>query len=167
MTIREYLRKLGATDAEMKAKVIERMENAMMFDTDLSLLTPDTVLQIITSAASAVNASCSELERAEGRINASIKNADKAADKLTQCIKEADSQMDFISKGLSGNAIRDTAAKDAVLAFAYTLRSTKEIFGEEALTPEVMIAAINAGSYIAWRDIMGPKQTTSYPTKRV
>ena len=34
MTIREFLKKLGASDQELGAKVVQRMEQAMMVDTD-------------------------------------------------------------------------------------------------------------------------------------
>ena len=61
--------------------------------------------------------------------------------------------------------IKDSQTKDGVLAYAEVLAATREIFGEENLTENVMIAAIQAGSYLGWRGIMGPKYTE--PTRRI
>ena len=56
---------------------------------------------------------------------------------------------------LNGISKHDT--QDAVLVYAAILDATKKAFGE--LPPEIMAEAIRAGSYIAWREIMGPKDT--------
>ena len=54
--------------------------------------------------------------------------------------------------------------QDAVMAYDAVLKSTVDVFGID-VDPSVMIAAIEAGSYIAWRGIMGPKQSDSMPIK--
>ena len=58
---------------------------------------------------------------------------------------------------------RDT--RDAVMAFANVLRVVKDIFGEENMTEAVMMQAIEAGSYIGYRSIMGEAAQTA-PYKR-
>ena len=52
--------------------------------------------------------------------------------------------------------------QDAIMAYDAVLKSTVDVFGD-ILEPSVMIAAIEAGSYIAWRGIMGPKTKEPEP----
>ena len=59
---------------------------------------------------------------------------------------------DLVSMG-----IEDGAVLDSVLAYGCMLEMTKEVFGEENLTEAVMVKAIEAASYTAYRNVMGPK----------
>lgn len=52
--------------------------------------------------------------------------------------------------------IKDADLRDSVLAYGNMLQATKNIFGEENMTENVMIAAIQAASYTAYRNVMGP-----------
>lgn len=56
--------------------------------------------------------------------------------------------------------ISEKKSADAVLAFRLTLEAVKQVFGEENLTVEVMNKAIEAGSYIGWRAVMGEAANT-------
>jgi len=153
MTIREYLKKLGATDQELTAKVVQRMEKAMLIDADLEQFPADTVLKIITGAASG-------LENANGKAQGTINLMNSTAAELLKAVDSARAQLEDLKRQTSGikdAKINSPETRDAVMAYATVLNATKEIFGENGLEPDVMIAAINAGSYIAWRGIMGPK----------
>lgn len=57
----------------------------------------------------------------------------------------------------TSSTIRNQDVRDSVIAYRNVLKTTKEIFGVDC-TQEVICKAIEAGSYIAWRGIMGPKQ---------
>ena len=153
MTIREYLKSLGATDAELQAKVIGRMENAMLFDADLAQFKPDTVLKAIEIASNA-------LSTANQVARQNINRAVEVSELLESASKKARNELDDLHQqiaGLKDAKISSPETKDAVMAYAATLNATKEIFGSESMTPDVIIAAISAGSYMAWRSIMGPK----------
>lgn len=52
--------------------------------------------------------------------------------------------------------IMDKDLRESVLAYGNMLQATKNIFGEENMTENVMIAAIQAASYTAYRNVMGP-----------
>lgn len=153
MTIREYLKSLGATDAELTAKVVARMEKAMLFESDLKQFSPDTVLNMLAVSADA-------LDKANGDMRVNIRKADEDIERLNRAIAEAGRQLDDLRKqtaGIKDAKINSPELRDAVMAYAATINATQEIFGEANMTQEVMTAAINAGSYIAWRGIMGPK----------
>lgn len=48
---------------------------------------------------------------------------------------------------------------DGLLAMEVVLQAVKDIFGEEKTTPEVICKAIEAGSYLGYRNIMGQAAT--------
>jgi len=153
MTIREYLEQLGATQGEMAAKVVGRMERAMMVDADLSQFKADTVLSVLDKATR-------ELETAKSKSDGVMFRVEALTKQLNSAASWAQANLDDLKKqtaGLKDAKIEDRDTKDAAMAYAFTLRATKEIFGEENMTENVMVAAINAGSYMAWRSIMGPK----------
>lgn len=153
MTIREYLKMLGATDAELTAKVVTRMEKAMLFDSDLKQFSPDTVLNMLAVSADA-------LGKANGEIRVNIRKAEEDNERLGRAIAEAGRQLDDLRKqtaGIKDAKINSPELRDAVMAFAATINATQEIFGKDNMTQDVIVAAVNAGSYIAWRGIMGPK----------
>lgn len=154
MTIREYLESLGATQAELTAKVVTRMENAMMADCDLDNFKPDTVLKLINEAKNGICAINKDTKDA-------IYNAKVTKNQIESAMCEARKQLDDLriqTAGLREMKINNANTRDAVMAYAATLNATREIFGDANMTESVMTAAIKAGKYIAWRSIMGPKQ---------
>lgn len=56
--------------------------------------------------------------------------------------------------------IEDSKVRDAVNMYQLMLKATKETFGDENMTENVIIKAIEAGSFGAWRSIMGAKNET-------
>lgn len=155
MTIREYLASIGATQAELQAKVVARMEQAMMVDADLQQFKPDTVLEMLYKTID-------ELKLRESSLSAKLSDAKTCTYHLDHALKIAQAERDDLkaqTAGLKDMKISSPETKDAVMAFTATLNATKEIFGTEAMTSDVIVAAINAGSYMAWRSIMGPKDT--------
>jgi hypothetical protein len=83
---------------------------------------------------------------------------------LGDAMKEAWSLADELKARTSDALMRyisDTDLKNAVACYNSTLTITKEVFVEENMTEAVICKAIEAGSYIAYRAIMG-EAATSY-----
>ena len=165
MTIREYLKSIGATEAELSAKVVGRMESRMLFDTDMQKFAPDTVMQIVKMAVDELR----DAGRISSKIEVGVLNANAAASRLENAIRQSEMQLKDLERqtaGIKDAKIENRETRDAVMAYTATLRATREIFGEAAMTPEVMAETIKAGSYIAWRGIMGPKEPETMPKRR-
>lgn len=78
------------------------------------------------------------------------------AEEIINRIKDARGSIEKIEKAIAAGIInRETA--DSVIAYRKVLEATKEVFGSDC-SQDVICKAIEAGSYIAWRGIMGPKQ---------
>ena len=163
MTIREYLESIGATQSELGAKVVKRMEEAMLADVDLSKFSADTALKALDSAADKLDSLNKTYAILREREERSEKSLDSAILRANDALNELKAQ----TAGICDVKINNAETKDAVAAYTATLRATKEIFSEENMTEKVMIAAINAGSYMAWRSIMGPKDNDEKPKVRV
>ena len=74
--------------------------------------------------------------------------------------------MDRFDEAMKEYGINDRSTKDAVMAFANVLRIVKDIFGEERMSENVMQQAIEAGSYIGYRSIMGEAAQKYAPNSR-
>lgn len=154
MTIREYLEQIGATPAEMSAKVVARMEQRMMTDGDLKDLQLDTVMDMFKQIAENVH-------RQNVNSEAKIQAAHSAACRLEDAIKKAEviqTSVEKQNKLIAQGHILDGRTCDAVSAFRAVISATQDVFGEENMTEAVIVAAIEAGSYMGWRSIMGPKE---------
>lgn len=51
--------------------------------------------------------------------------------------------------------IMDSKLRDAINGFGATIRAVQDVFGEENMTEAVICKAIEAGSFIGYRTIMG------------
>lgn len=153
MTIREYLEQIGTTPAEMSAKVVSRMEQRMLTDGDLQGLQFDTVVKLLNDAIARAVAAGDMLD--DGCLQAGPKAAalQRAIDSARATQEEIRAQI----KGLEGLHIGDERTRDAVLAYRATIEATQAVFGEANMTEAVMVAAINAGSYMGWRSIVGAR----------
>ena len=163
MTIREYLESIGATQSELSAKVVKRMENVMLGNIDLTQFKADTVLSVLHGATDGLEKAKKAYEAKEQSEERSAKQLDSAILRAHDALNELKAQ----TAGICDVKINNAETKDAVAAYTATLRATKEIFSEKNMTENVMIAAINAGSYMAWRSIMGPKDNDEKPKVRV
>lgn len=164
MTIRDYLTQIGTTPSEMSAKVVQRMEQHMMTDGDLKDLQLDTVRDMLYQT---INAACRQNERSESNIaiaNSTVEKLNKAVNDAEVMQANVDKMQELIAQGY----IMDGRTRDAVAAFRTMLASVQDVFGEVNMTEAVMVAAIEAGSYMCWRSIMGPKEElpTIIPKRR-
>lgn len=152
----------------LNAKVVTRMEQKMLCDMDLSEFKADTIMAILSSAETG-------LYKAGSAASSATLNAQAAERSLKAAMTEAERELSDLkaqTAGLRDMKINSPETKDAVMAYTATLNATKEIFGADAMNPDVIVAAIQAGSYMAWRSIMGPKGKDDgweqvYPRKRV
>lgn len=92
------------------------------------------------------------ISRVCGNLDDALESAVRLKDELKA--RTSDALMRYIS---------DPDLKNAVACFNSTLTITQEVFGEENMTEAVICKAIEAGSYIAYRAIMGEAQQ---PTRR-
>lgn len=90
------------------------------------------------------------ISRVCGDLDDALESAVRLKDELKA--RTSDALMRYIS---------DSDMRNAVACFNSTLTITKEVFGEENMTETVMCKAIEAGSYIAYRAIMGEAQQPS------
>lgn len=88
-----------------------------------------------------------------------MKNPEVALADCPEKIKEAASLLqelrEMIHETNDHCAIQDRELRESVLAYGDMLAATKNVFGEENMTESVMVAAIQAASYTAYRNIMG------------
>lgn len=160
--LEETLRRLGASDAQLRSATAKLFERAMMEDSEFcQKVTADALERI---AATFEDAKTSE-ESIRAIYADAMANAKLQAQALTTQInamakvfrQEADRCEKL--KNESKDVIYDAELNEAVKAYRAVLAATKEIFGEYIqgeLNQAAMVAAINAGSYVAWRGIMGP-----------
>lgn len=69
-------------------------------------------------------------------------------------MEQLEQYVDMIRSG-DVKLIENREIRDAALCFRETLKAVKEVFGEDNLTEMVMCQAIEAGSYMGYRTIMG------------
>lgn len=157
MTIREYLESIGATPAEMSAKVVSRMEQRMLTDGDFKDMQFDTV-------ADTLRRLISDAMRIDGKTTESINDLKRVKSNLDETMQRArDIDIDLAKTVSDANkiSITDKTIKDAVIAYRTILEITQNVFGENMMTADVIVSAINAASYIGWRSIMGPKDASN------
>ena len=155
---REQLQKAGASPATMSSNALKYLEQFIAEDSGFcdkeALSQLERIADCFEQAESAQRKMESDLKHTMDRVEAAkleIKNA-------------IDNYAVFRKKNLG--EIEDKQIAESVKAYKTVLEATKEVFGEKC-TETVITSAIEAGSYIAWRGIMGPKWADdSVPTRR-
>lgn len=128
----------------MKDSLDKVFENAGVSDNQMTSQTYKTIKQIVAEHPEIL------ISRVCGNLDSAIERAVSLTDELGA--RTSDALMRYIS---------DTDLKNAVACFNSTLTITQEVFGEENMTEAVICKAIEAGSYIAYRAIMGEAQQPS------
>ena len=160
----ETLRRLGATESQINSSTAKLFEKAMIEDSEFCQKV----------AADALNRLADRFDQAESiaaKIDATYQRAKESAELqgavLIRRIKtEADrfaeeSEKCEKARNATKDIIYDADLNEAVKAYKAVLSATKEVFGEFVqgeITQAAIVAAINAGSYVAWRGIMGPAE---------
>lgn len=153
MDIVQKLKEMGASNAQLESKTVQMVVQALSEDQSII---PDTAMMEINNLIKAVDRADGRLARAEEKMASTLSSAEyktqlmqNAAEKAARDFERATEQKESV--------ILDKDLQEAVKAYKAVLQATKEVFGERAGSPDVIIAAIQAGSYTAWRGIMGPK----------
>ena len=142
-SLKERLVELGATEAQLKSKVVTLMEDSMIDD---EALRSETVRKELA-----------ELHR-------QTKDAGSQTEKYRRSLYLAQKEMSDLRKNIQAantfaidSVISNESVKDGVIAYKRMLESTRDVFGADAMTEEVVCKAIEAASYGMWRSVMGPK----------
>lgn len=165
MDIIEKLKQMGASQTQLESKTVQMVLQALAEEESII---PDTAKLEIKTLIASVDAASARLSKAEGNMARAINDADiktqimkSAADKATREWENATRQKESV--------ILDKDLQEAVKAYKAVLLATREVFGdmiEKAGSTDAIIAAIQAGSYTAWRGIMGPKNEDSNKKNR-
>lgn len=143
-SLRKLLEEMGATESQMKAGVVDIMEDALTDHEVSTSATAKRMMQDIEKRMKLVSARVNDFE---------------------QIHKDARSDMSAFRKevraanvSLDEQVIHDTAVIDGLISYKKVLESTKEVLGDEAMENEAIACkAIEAASYGMWRSVMGPK----------
>ncbi len=156
MDIVQKLKEMGAGTAQLESKTVRMVVQALSEDQSII---PDTAMMEINNLIKAVDRADRRLAQAEANMANTLSSAEyktelmqKAAEKAAQDYERATKQKESV--------ILDKDLQEAVKAYKAVLEATKEVFGdmiERSGSADAIIAAIQAGSYTAWRGIMGPK----------
>lgn len=141
--LREVLASLGASEVQMKAGVVELMENAMADEEITSSATAKQMLKDMLG----------ETKQAESRLSA----LDRSMRSLGRDISEYKTAVESANKAINEHVIHDNGIIDGLIAYQRMLEATRDAFGEEAMTEAVVCKAVEAASYGMWRSVMGPK----------
>ena len=172
--LEETLRALGASDAQLKSSTAKLFERAMIEDSEFcQKVTADAMERIAKEYENAertadwMNAKCENaISLAKATGEALLREINRESDRLASESKRLETL-----KKETKDFIYDAELNEAVKAYRAVLAATKEIFGEYIqgeVNQAAIVAAINAGSYVAWRGMMGPndEKTKEKNTRR-
>lgn len=152
MDLVSKLREMGANEAQLTSKTLEMAVRAITED---SGVIPDTVTAGIKQLADNISRATEKLTDAQRGLKNQIDNADWNRQRIETEAQRA-SQRYEEAKRREESIITDEDLMEAVKAYRAVLQATTDVLGND-LGADVQIAAINAGSYVAWRGIMGGK----------
>lgn len=143
MNLRSELKRYGLTDQQMNVKAVSCME-------DIILKKSDAVDQMAFDRLNEeVKKSADMLKKLEYTL---AKNQE-----IMNCADNAVNEYAKYAESLKECAITNPNTRDALNLYTAILTTTKDIFGEEKLTEQVMIKLLETASYGIWRSIMGSK----------
>ena len=108
--------------------------------------------------------SAKRLEAKLWQLDRQIRDVDHRLKGMIQNIQKVNETVDSYVDDGKNRIIEDQKMKDGLILYHHMLTVTKEVFGEENMTVEVMQKAIEAASYGLWRGIMGSKNEQSANT---
>jgi len=159
--LQEQLTKMGACQSQVNSSTVKMVERAMAEDSEFIEKTALDVLERLADTFEEAKKNTAELvrmvnqaeQKADGIVSAVTSEAKKEISGLEAQIKSLQREkMDFVE-----GRIYDAELAEAVKAYKAALMATKDVFGE-SMDAETRIAAINAGSYIAWRGMPDQKE---------
>jgi len=143
MDLRTELKRYGLTDQQLNSKAVSCME-------DIIIKKNDAVDQMAFERLNEeVKKSADMLKKIEYMV---AKNQE-----IMNCADNAVNEYKKYADSLKNQAILNPNTRDALNLYTAILSTTKDIFGEENLTEQVMIKLLETASYGMWRSIMGGK----------
>lgn len=138
--IRNYLLKNGCTTAQADSKAARLLRDALVDGK--------------VSASATTHEAMKQLQSDMLDVDRSVSSAKKQTDAINDELRLLDERL----ANEKAKVITDPVLMDGLNAFARILRTVKEEFGDDKMSENVIVAAIEAGSYGYWRSVMGPKQ---------
>lgn len=151
MDLRKELKKYGLTETQMNAKAVSCMEDIVINNSNA----------IDKMAFDRLNSEVAKSAEVLKKINESAARNEDMMNRAEKAVREYKNYAD----SLKNNAILNPDTRDALNLYTSMLTATKEIFGEENLTENVMIKLLETASYGMWRSIMGSKNGDSKAEK--
>lgn len=155
-SLREWLASHGATDAQLKSKVVSLIEDAVA---DSEVGADATVRGMVDGLQDRVRdledkiaAGGTQLGGYERRLRAGkvdVSNVELRLQRLRETI-------DTMDTNLTQNVLEDKSKKEAIVAFAKVLSAVRDTFGADAMSEAVICKAIEAASYGMWRSLAEP-----------
>lgn len=155
--LQERLQKMGATQSQIMSNTVKLVQKAI--DEEAGFVDKAAMAHIERIAETFEHAK-EYSEQIKGHFAEALVSAKMEAEQAKREINGAVQRYENAKKQADG-LIQDREMADAVKAYKAVLEATKEVFGDSC-TPEVIQEAIRAGSYTAWRGIMGPKDQQPY-----
>lgn len=142
-TLEEVLRDMGANDQMINSRTFKMAQQAI--------------------AEGAVDG-VADAELVEQRVRESTETGVRLLRLLEGIYEDSNRLLDVMNAAhdrLETDASKVTVTNkktlEAINAYEMVLARTKAVVGDEGMTEAVWVKAIEAGSYCAWRSIMGPK----------
>lgn len=151
MDLIKKMEQLGANKSQLTSNTLALAVRAIAEDENVI---PDTVRLDIVTLSSNIERASARLVDYQNRINRTIESAEATCEHIEQRAKTATENYEA-AKRREESVITDKDLSEAVKAYRAVLQATTDVLG--TLDKETQIAAISAGSYIAWRGIMGGK----------
>lgn len=158
----ETLRAMGATDAQLNSATAKLFNRAMLQDSEFcQKVAADALERIAKKIENAEHLTAYVEERCDRAVSRTKDDGLALAAKIEAATRHYTAEAERCERMIkaSKDVIYDAELNEAVKAYRAVLVATKEVMGDSLegnLSPEPIVAAINAASYIAWRGIMGP-----------
>ena len=150
MNLRERMEEKGASPVQIKSKTVEIIEDIMAEDAG-----------VIPVAA---NDRAKEIEKALQKNDRDVRNLNYAISEMKRTINGLRGDMAEVSNAAqtfvdsnNGKRVENKKLKDAILTYNHLLVISKEVFGEDKMTENVIMQIIESSSYAFWRAVMGGK----------
>lgn len=151
--LQEKLKEMGATPSQITSGTVRMVETAIAEEAGF---VDRAAMEQITRLADTFERAKEISAEIQKETQSALYSAKRDAEFAKQEINRAISCYQKAKESANG-VIQDKELAEAVKAYKAVLEATKEVFGDNC-TEIVISEAIRAGSYTAWRGIMGPKE---------
>ena len=150
MNLRERMEEKGASPVQIKSKTVEIIEDIMAEDAG-----------VIPVAA---NDRAKEIEKSLRKSGNEVRDLNYAISEMKRTINGLRGDMAEVSNAAqtfvdanNEKRVENKRLKDAILTYNHLLVISREVFGQEKMTENVIMQIIESSSYAFWRAVMGGK----------